>query len=548
MSSGMEHKTAGGSKRRAALALASFLLGATWIGSSGLKEGEKEHFSPSKRVQLELGYRGLCSDVSVSLANRPLPLISKEIGSGLARLSLDLSEGEHAVTVHFESHVPGLKRDYPMKIVVDKKAPALTVSLDGVTEVNKDLVTSSETLQLKLSTDRDARVFLREKELDQVKGGEAVLPVKLSPGWNLLLVSAVDRAGNRSQIRHSVFRDVDKPEVVWKTAPDHVFSRKQARVEVEILDDGKIVGVSGKVDGEKAVTWNAKGDGRWVGVTPDLHEGFHSVEVQAVDLVGNVVTGKRQVVIDSTEELGGAVLGLGARGKDVKVLNERLMEAGFLAKGTVSSIFSKETEQALKALQRSEGFQVTGLAGELSLAALGPRIYINLSSFSLVLDRPGKEPRRWAVASGSQDHPTPTGRFVVWEKVDHPTWLPPDSEWAKEAKPIPPGPDNPLGTRWIGFDWGEVGIHGTNAPWTVGSATSHGCLRMVTEHVEELYELVEVGTPVVVLGGWEDDPIIDKYWPREEPGDRAALEPGPEDGDVADESELPNDGEEIASR
>lgn len=121
------------------------------------------------------------------------------------------------------------------------------------------------------------------------------------------------------------------------------------------------------------------------------------------------------------------------------------------------------------------------------------------------------------VASGSYDHPTPTGEFVVWEKVTEPTWLPPKSDWAKDAEPIPPGPDNPLGTRWIGFDWGGVGIHGTNAPWTVGSAASHGCLRMVTAEVEELFELVEVGTPVVVLSGSSDDPLVEKYWPANKP-------------------------------
>ena len=78
----------------------------------------------------------------------------------------------------------------------------------------------------------------------------------------------------------------------------------------------------------------------------------------------------------------------------------------------------------------------------------------------------------------------------------------------------------------MGFDWGGVGIHGTNAPWTVGSAASHGCMRMVTGQVEELFELVEVGTPVVVLGGWEDDPLLERYWPTERPeGEEKKEEP-----------------------
>ena len=197
----------------------------------------------------------------------------------------------------------------------------------------------------------------------------------------------------------------------------------------------------------------------------------------------------------------------------LRKIYERLAEAGYLKAEKFGTVFDKETEEALKKLQEEEGFEVTGRAEGKTLIALGPRIFINLAQFSLVLDRPGKEQKRWMIASGSYDHPTPVGDFVIHEKVPYPTWLPPKSDWAKDAEPIPPGPNNPLGTRWLGFDWGGVGIHGTNAPWTVGSAASHGCLRMVTSEVEELFELVEVGTPVIVLGGWEEDTRLERYWP-----------------------------------
>lgn len=559
MASEMEHKGRKLSKSVAAFAAVSLLLGTAWVGSSGLTRGTHEYVSAGNRVELDLRYRGFCSDMTVSSQGQPLPLVVKDVRSGLARLSLDLPEGEHDVEIHFESVVPGLKRDYPFKIVVDKQPPAFEVGIEGPKRVQKALVTTLDKVELKLATDLDAKIFLEDKELTGLENGKLTLTQSLKPGWNRFLLSAVDRAGNKTQSRQAIFRDVSQPEVVWQTAPDQVFPKKQARIEVDFKDDGEIVGVSGTVNGTKAIVWHSKGNGRWVGVTPDLHEGFHSIKVKAVDMAGNVVTGERQVVIDSSETLGEAVLGLGARGQDAKLLNERLVDAGFLPKGTVLGTFSKETEQALRALQKNEGFEITGRAEGETLAALGPRIYINLSNFSLVLDRPGKETRRWTVASGTQDHPTPTGRFVVWEKVDHPTWLPPDSEWAKEAKPIPPGPDNPLGTRWIGFDWGGVGIHGTNAPWTVGSAASHGCLRMVTEQVEELYELVDVGTPVVVLGGWENDPVIKKYWPLESNAvgaeeasvDQASEDSVPEYEPEAAQEEPESSGEtvdEVASR
>jgi hypothetical protein len=68
-----------------------------------------------------------------------------------------------------------------------------------------------------------------------------------------------------------------------------------------------------------------------------------------------------------------------------------------------------------------------------------------------------------------------------------------------EEEPVPPGPDNPLGDRWMGLSIKGYGIHATNAPASVGLYVSHGCMRMYPEHAHELYELVDVGTPVVVV-------------------------------------------------
>lgn len=505
------------SKPILALAGAGLMMSLAWVGLSGLKGRTHETISSHNKVELNLPYRGLCSDLTVSEAGTLLSPSAKTIKGGIATLTLEFPDGEHDLNLQFQGPIPGLRHVYPYRVVIDRQAPELTVSLGGVRKVQSDLVTTEKEVQLKLATEAGAQVLLEGRPLDGVKDGALSLAVPLEPGWNHLLITAVDAAGNQTQSKHSVFRDAENPEVVWDTTPDQVFNKKQARVELVIKDDGKIVGVSGQVDGSGPIAWHAKENGRWVGVTSDLYEGFHTVHVKAVDQVGNVVNAERQVVIDSSEALGDAVLGLGARGEDAKLLNDRLVEAGYLPKGTIAGTFTKDTERALKELQKKEGYKVTGRAEGETLAALGPRIYINLSNFSLVLDRPGKKERRWTVASGSYDHPTPTGKFVIWEKVYNPPWLPPKSPWAKDAKPVPPGPDNPLGTRWLGFDWGGVGIHGTNAPWTVGSAASHGCLRMVTSQVEELYDLVDVGTPVVVLGGWEHDPALEKYWPKEKP-------------------------------
>ena len=89
---------------------------------------------------------------------------------------------------------------------------------------------------------------------------------------------------------------------------------------------------------------------------------------------------------------------------------------------------------------------------------------------------------------------TPLGSFSIIEKVKEPTWYAP--AWAEQPGPHPPGPDNPLGDRWIGLSAPRVGIHGTNDPLNVGASVTHGCIRCYPEHIRMLYEKVRVGLPV----------------------------------------------------
>ena len=87
---------------------------------------------------------------------------------------------------------------------------------------------------------------------------------------------------------------------------------------------------------------------------------------------------------------------------------------------------------------------------------------------------------------------------MVTSKHMNPTWYPPNSDWAKDAEPIPPGTANPLGTRWIGTSAPGVGIHGTPDDSSIGSYASHGCIRMHIWDVEQLYEYVVIGMPVII--------------------------------------------------
>ena len=81
-----------------------------------------------------------------------------------------------------------------------------------------------------------------------------------------------------------------------------------------------------------------------------------------------------------------------------------------------------------------------------------------------------------------------------------PWWIPPpDSDWARGKKPIPPGPGNPLGTRWMGTTAPLVGIHGTPDAASIGYSASHGCIRMRVPDAEALFNEVDIGTPVLIV-------------------------------------------------
>jgi lipoprotein-anchoring transpeptidase ErfK/SrfK len=108
--------------------------------------------------------------------------------------------------------------------------------------------------------------------------------------------------------------------------------------------------------------------------------------------------------------------------------------------------------------------------------------------------------RTFRVATGQAQYPTPTGQWSIVTMQRDPWWYPPTtSEWAKGLKPVPPGPGNPLGTRWMGLSAAGVGIHGTPDPASIGYSASHGCIRMYVPDAEWLFEHVSVGTPVFVI-------------------------------------------------
>jgi lipoprotein-anchoring transpeptidase ErfK/SrfK len=131
--------------------------------------------------------------------------------------------------------------------------------------------------------------------------------------------------------------------------------------------------------------------------------------------------------------------------------------------------------------------------------SFGPVVVIRRGSNRLHLYRGMRPWRTFGVATGQSQYPTPLGRWRIVVKWKNPWWYPPDSEWAKDEEPIPPGPGNPLGTRWMGLSAPAVGIHGTPDAASIGYSASHGCIRMQISDAEWLFERVSIGTTVFIV-------------------------------------------------
>jgi len=122
------------------------------------------------------------------------------------------------------------------------------------------------------------------------------------------------------------------------------------------------------------------------------------------------------------------------------------------------------------------------------------RLILNIPAFEVALFQGEELIRVFPVAVGRPTSPSPTGVLRIVSKIRFPTWMPLDGSPA-----VPPGPQNPLGSRWMGLSEPHYGLHSTNAPKSIGTAASAGCFRMLPEDAETLFEIVPVGTEVRVI-------------------------------------------------
>jgi hypothetical protein len=213
-------------------------------------------------------------------------------------------------------------------------------------------------------------------------------------------------------------------------------------------------------------------------------------------------------------------LGLYSIGADVKELNTVLYYLGYGANRN-SRVFSVQTERAVKTFQQGYHLRIDGFAGKYTINTLNnilkekqirlpdcePKIQkvlsndywivINKDANLLKLYKGRKLIKKYSVATGKKKDATPEGKFKIKGKTKDPYW-----GGGRHKDPIEGGtPKNPLGTMWLGLDYGGgrwYGIHGTNNPRSIGKHVSNGCIRMHNRDVEELGRIVSNNTIVFI--------------------------------------------------
>ena len=470
-------------------------------------------------ISVALQHGGSLKNLNVKLDGKDITS-SVRVGDGrLVATPPKLSDGPHVAEVRFASD--GLISRTIIKqwaFEVDTKVPTLALKSPATPLLNRrsvDVAGIAEpgaAIEASWGTDRT--------DVVADATGAWHLTARLREGENTLRLGARDRAGNATLVTRRVGVDTVAPRVVVDPVPGGVLKSNTPVITGRVLGESpRSLKFGGLINGTRvadvagssaiAIAGQTQDEVQLAGTTslaiqgnrfrltlPAVAEGRNRIAVWASDGAGNRGSKKLGALVDSTEEFGRSSIVLGARGGDIKALQARLKEAGLYRKGKLNGKFDAKTLKAVRGYQRRFDLKVTGEVEEPMLQKMIGRIVVDLSQRKLRLYRNGRVAKIYSVAVGQAAYPTPVGKYEVIQKEVDPTWKPPSSPWAKGLGPIPPGPGNPLGTRWIGTSADAVGIHGTYADYSIGTAASHGCIRMHIKDVEALYEEVALGMPV----------------------------------------------------
>jgi len=171
-----------------------------------------------------------------------------------------------------------------------------------------------------------------------------------------------------------------------------------------------------------------------------------------------------------------------AQGKATAKRNQRLLRVAVAAVVTTVAFAQPAFTQA------------TNAAGDL-----GKRVVlVSIPDRQLAVLEDGSVLAQFSVAVGAAASPSPTGEFQIVTRVSNPAYY-------HDGNVVPAGKDNPVGTRWLGLSLKGYGIHGTNAPHSIGHAASHGCIRLRNRDMEQLFSMLRVGDVVKIRGERDEE-------------------------------------------
>ena len=454
-----------------------------------------------------LNHDSLTVSVPVSGADRLHDLSVRLDGHDVTpsvRLSADrlyfatgrLADGSHVVSFRAKSSNvlrPDVAKTWTFS--VDTTAPTLVVETPGA-----DAVVSKAPAQVAGATEPGATVVATAggATATAVAGADgrfAVAPT-VPDGQTTLRLTATDKAGNATDLTRRFLADAQPPRLTV-TGLHKIVGTSSPHIQVIATDEAATPLLRLVLDGKQMISQRTQ---EQIEVPIDkLPEGLHTISITALDRGGHKAVSHKTFLVNSTEKLGKATLIAGARGKDVQALQRRLKKEGYYH-GHITGVLDAKTVKGVKAMEADLGLTQDGIVGPMLLGGLAGRIVIVQHEHRLYFYLSGKLKKTYTVATGQPAYPTPNGTFSVVWMTKNPTWTPPDSPWAAGAKPVAPGPDNPVGMRWIGTSASGVGIHGvpSSENSSIGTYASHGCIRMYEWDVEDLYDWVQVGMPVII--------------------------------------------------
>ena len=439
---------------------------------------------------------------------QPLPAGDLTLRAGGVQARLTLLDGAHTVALAYESgNLFSRHLGRTWSFGVDTMAPTVTVGSPSTFPV---LAARSSGVVLRLSEAATVSLTLDGVDVPVDSAGAAADSVKATvvadEGQHVLAVAATDQAGNVATQQWDLAVDYRAPTLTVAGLPDgEVWNdANSAAVGLSVSDVfADRLKVVATLDGAPVTIQEGNAASReereFSFDTGALAEGTHAIEISATDQGGHVTAFKRGFLVDTSSLFGTRTLKTGAQGEDVKQL-QRILKIKGVYTGDIDGTLGESTAAAVAAFNSQRGLPAGEVVTEQTLKCLLGYVRLDVSERKLYLyDGDDQVIKTYRVAVGMPGHPTPTGVFRIITKQKNPTWNPPDSAWAAGMGPVPPGPDNPLGTRWMGLNSPGIGIHGTPAPSSIGTAASHGCIRMRIPEAEDLFDRVFVGTPVEIV-------------------------------------------------